>query len=266
MFSKIALTGILALAMATPAFNSAAAHTAYDGSWALTIMTKRGACDPTYNFQVQIANGIVSHPNLVKLRGRVSSGGGKLGFDANGRKVVGMVAEFSDYKDFSTFIQAAQEVLARRRDVVFVAVGDGKNLNACRRMVSTDEKSILFLGERKDVETLVQRMDIGVLCTFTEGISNSVMEYMAAGRPVVVTNGGGSCELITDGVQGFLVPPAQPLAVAEKIELLAGDSVKARQMGLAGRKRIEQRFSIKQMTDATIRMYRETLAGTASKS
>ena len=76
MFSKIALTGILALAMATPAFNSAAAHTAYDGSWALTIMTKRGACDPTYNFQVQIANGIVSHPNLVKLRGRVSSGGG----------------------------------------------------------------------------------------------------------------------------------------------------------------------------------------------
>jgi glycosyltransferase involved in cell wall biosynthesis len=92
------------------------------------------------------------------------------------------------------------------------------------------------------------------------------MEYMAAGKPVVVTNGGGSSELITDGVQGFLVPPAQPLAVAEKIELLAGDSVKGRQMGLAGRKRIEQRFSIKQMTDATIRMYRETLAGTASKS
>jgi glycosyltransferase involved in cell wall biosynthesis len=204
--------------------------------------------------------------DLGGFESRVSSGGRKLGFDANGCKVVGMVAEFSDYKDFSTFIRAAQEVLARRRDVVFVAVGDGKNLNACRRMVSTEEKSILFLGERKDVETLVQRMDIGVLCTFTEGISNSVMEYMAAGKPVVVTNGGGSCELITDGVQGFLVPPAQPLAVAEKIELLAGDSVKARQMGLAGRKRIEQRFSIKQMTDATIRMYRETLAGTASKS
>ena len=102
----------------------------------------------------------------------------------------------------------------------------------------TNEKSILFLGKRKDVETLVQQIDIGVLCTFTEGISNSVMEYMAAGKPVVVTNGGGSCELITDGVQGFLVPPAQPLAVAEKIELLAGDSVKDQQMGLAGGKRI----------------------------
>lgn len=204
--------------------------------------------------------------DLERFESRALHNGEKLGFHANARKVVGMVAEFSDYKDFPTFIRAAQDVSARRQDVVFLAVGDGKNLDACKGMVSTNEKSILFLGKRKDVETLVQRMDIGVLCTFTEGISNSVMEYMAAGKPVVVTNGGGSSELITDGVQGFLVPPAQPLAVAEKIELLAGDSVKARQMGLAGRKRIEQRFSIKQMTDATIRMYRETLAGTASKS
>ena len=203
--------------------------------------------------------------DLERFESRALHNGEKLGFHPNGRKVVGMVAEFSDYKDFLTFIQAAQEVLARRRDVVFVAVGDGKNLDACKGMVSTNKKSILFLGKQKDVEALVQRMDIGVLCTFTEGISNSVMEYMAAGKPVVVTDGGGSCELIADGVQGFLVPLAQPLAVAEKIELLAGDSVKARQMGLAGRKRIEQRFSIKKMTDATIGMYRETLAGVTSR-
>jgi glycosyltransferase involved in cell wall biosynthesis len=204
--------------------------------------------------------------DLERFESRALHNGEKLGFQANGCKVVGMVAEFSDYKDFPTFIRAAQDVSARRQDVVFLAVGDGKNLDACKGMVSTNEKSILFLGKRKDVEALVQQIDIGVLCTFTEGISNSVMEYMAAGKPVVVTNGGGSSELITDGVQGFLVPPAQPLAVAEKIEILSGDSVKARQMGLAGRKRIEQRFSIKQMTDATIGMYRETLAGTASKS
>ena len=161
--------------------------------------------------------------DLERFESRALHNGEKLGFHANGRKVVGMVAEFSDYKDFPTFIRAAQDVSARRQDVVFLAVGDGKNLDACKGMVSTNEKSILFLGKRKDVEALVQQIDIGVLCTFTEGISNSVMEYMAAGKPVVVTNGGGSCELITDGVQGFLVPPAQPLAVAEKIELLAGD-------------------------------------------
>src|SRR5438874_140625 len=76
MFRKLTHTGLLALVIATPAFSSAAASTAYAGSWALTITTQRGACDRTYNFQVQIANGIVSHPNLVRLRGRVSSGGG----------------------------------------------------------------------------------------------------------------------------------------------------------------------------------------------
>jgi glycosyltransferase involved in cell wall biosynthesis len=190
--------------------------------------------------------------------------GEHLDFDSNGRKIVGMVAEFSDYKDFSTFVRAAQEILTRRRDVVFVAVGDGKNLDACERMVSTNEKSILFLGERKDVETLVKQIDIGVLCTFTEGISNSVMEYMAAGKPVVVTNGGGSSELVVEGVTGFLVPTSNPRAVAEKLELLLGDSEKAKQMGAAGRRRLESQFSLEELAERNLRMYRDVLNGGGS--
>src|SRR5262249_47918534 len=176
--------------------------------------------------------------DLHRFESHVSPGSEKLGFDANGRKVVGMVAEFSDYKDFSTFIRAAQEVLARRRDVAFVAVGHGKNLDACKRMVSTNETSILFLGERKDVDALVQQMDIGVLCTFTEGISNSVMEYMAAGKPVVVTDGGGSSELIVDGEQGFLVPSSNSTAVATRLEFLLDHPSDAERMGAAGRSRV----------------------------
>jgi hypothetical protein len=74
MISKIARASILAFVIAAPAVDMAAAGTAYDGSWSLTIVTQRGACD-TYNFRVQIHNGVVSHPNLVRLRGRVSSGG-----------------------------------------------------------------------------------------------------------------------------------------------------------------------------------------------
>jgi glycosyltransferase involved in cell wall biosynthesis len=192
---------------------------------------------------------------------RTTPGGQGLGFDANGRKVVGMVAEFSDYKDFSTFIRAAQEILAQRRDVIFVAVGDGKNLDACKRMVSLNGESIRFLGERKDVEALVQQMDIGVLCTFTEGISNSVMEYMAVGKPVVVTNGGGSSELVVDGVTGFLVPPSNPRAVVEKLEVLLADLEKAREMGIAGRRRLETQFSLKQLVERNVRMYQEVLNG-----
>jgi len=192
---------------------------------------------------------------------RATPGGQGLGFDANGRKVVGMVAEFSDYKDFSTFIRAAQEILAQRRDVIFVAVGDGKNLDVCKRMLSPGEESIRFLAERKDVEALVQQMDIGVLCTFTEGISNSVMEYMAAGKPVVVTDGGGSSELVADGETGFLVPSSNPTAVAEKVELLLGDAEKAQEMGVAGRRRLEKQFSLEQLVEHNLRMYQEVLNG-----
>lgn len=189
-----------------------------------------------------------------------------LGFDANGLKIVGMVAEFSDYKDFPTFIRAAQTVLAQRQDVVFVAVGGGKNIKTCKRMVSPGEKSIRFLGERKDVEAVVQQMDIGVLCTFTEGISNSVMEYMAAGKPVVVTGGGGSSELVADGKTGFLVPPSNPPAVAETIELLLADTEKAREMGVAGRRRLEREFSLEQLVDGTLQMYQEVLNGNGGSS
>ncbi len=197
--------------------------------------------------------------DLDRFESSAPPNGEKLAFHAKGRKVVGMVAEFSDYKDFSTFIRAAQEVLARRQDVVFVAVGDGKNLDACKRMVSTNEKSILFLGKRKDVEALLQQIDVGVLCTFTEGISNSVMEYMAAGKPVVVTHGGGSSELIVDGEHGFLVPASDPKAVARRLEFLLDHPSNAEQMAAAGRSRVQEMFSLSQLAENTLRMYREVL-------
>ncbi len=176
------------------------------------------------------------------------------GFDCGDRKVVGMVAEFSDYKDFPTFIRAAQLVLARRNDVVFVAVGGGKNLENCKALAQT-QGHIHFLGERSDVDELVPQMDIGVLCTFTEGLPNSVMEYMAAGKPVIVTDGGGSRELVTDGEHGFLVPTSNPEVVAEKIELLLDDVEKARQMGTQGRARVQELFSLERLAQNSLRMY-----------
>jgi glycosyltransferase involved in cell wall biosynthesis len=199
--------------------------------------------------------------DMERFESRSANESEGLGFDLQGRKLVGMVAEFSDYKDFPTFIRAAQEVLAQRKDVVFIAIGDGKNLDACKRMVSPNEECIWFLGERKDVEAFVQQMDIGVLCTFTEGISNSVMEYMAAGKPVVVTDGGGSSELVADGETGFLVPSSNPTAVAEKVELLLGDAEKAQEMGVAGRRRLEKQFSLEQLVEHNLRMYQEVLNG-----
>src|SRR5690606_31004954 len=104
------------------------------------------------------------------------------------KKVVGMVAAFSAFKDYKTFINAANIVLEKRNDVVFVCVGDGPKLNECKSIVQKNNSDkIIFTGKQKNVENIVNVFDIGVLSTFNEGISNSIMEYMALSKPVVVT-------------------------------------------------------------------------------
>jgi hypothetical protein len=90
MIRNIARAGILAVFAATIAPAAAMAGAAYDGSWSLTINTQHGSCDPSYYFQVQIANGIVSHANLVKLHGRVQPNGFvRVSVSASGKTAAG---------------------------------------------------------------------------------------------------------------------------------------------------------------------------------
>jgi hypothetical protein len=90
MTGNIARAGLLAFVMAAAVPGLAQAGTAYDGSWSLTINTQRGTCDPSYYFQVQITNGIVSHANLVKFRGRVApSGFVRVSVSAGGKTAAG---------------------------------------------------------------------------------------------------------------------------------------------------------------------------------
>jgi len=197
--------------------------------------------------------------DVQRFRERAGAVNGSTGLDLGSTKVVGMVAEFSDYKDYATYIKAAKIVLEKRNDVLFIAVGAGKNLEACKQMAGSAGSGIRFLGERRDVEAIVNAIDVGVLCTYTEGISNSVMEYMAAGKPSIVTDGGGSRELVLDGHTGFLVSASNPQAVAARIELLLNSSDLGKQMGRAGQARLFDKFSLEQLVENTMRMYRETV-------
>ena len=85
------------------------------------------------------------------------------------------------------------------------------------------------------------------------------MEYMAAGKPSIVTDGGGSRELVLDGHTGFLVSASNPQAVAARIELLLNSSDLGKQMGRAGQARLFDKFSLEQLVENTMRMYRETV-------
>lgn len=186
------------------------------------------------------------------------------GTSATKKKIVGMVAEFSDFKDYTTYFLAAKIILGRRNDVLFLAIGDGKNLEKYRQMVAEWRDSIQLLGKLSNVEEWIMQFDVGVLATYTEGISNSIMEYMALGKPVVASDGGGVSETILDGVTGFLVPQQNPQALASKIEWLLDHPCEACAMGDEGKKFLENEFSLKQLTDRTVALY-ESAIETGSK-
>ena len=171
----------------------------------------------------------------------------KKAFKIETRYLVGMIASFSILKDYKTYIEAALIVLSQRKDITFICVGTG-NDQKFREMVEPKYiENILFLGGQSDVESIMNACDIGVLSTYTEGISNALLEFCALGKPVITTNGGGNGELVSDGKTGFLIPQKSPEILANKILLLINDQKLSTGMGIAGNRRIKDHFSIEHM-------------------
>ncbi len=175
------------------------------------------------------------------------------------RYVVGMVATFSDMKDYGTYIKAANIILSKRKDVTFLCIGDGEDLEY-RRMVSSQNKdNILFLGEQSHIENIMNICDIGVLATYTEGISNALLEFSALGKPVITTFGGGNIELVKQAVTGYLINQKSPDELAEKIELLLNNKESRMSLGSGGRKKVKNEFSMERMITDFIFAYKELI-------
>lgn len=177
--------------------------------------------------------------------------------------VVGMVASFSENKDYRSFFKAAELVLEKRQDVTFVAVGEGTSDPACEQLIPEQiRKHFRLMGKQRNVESIVSRFDIGVLATSDrhgEGISNSITEYMASGKPVVATDAGGTNELVVDGATGFLVKRGDFRAMAGYLLTLLNDRDLADAMGNAGRQRITNEFSLDRMIDGYTSLYSNIL-------
>jgi len=189
-------------------------------------------------------------------------------FHMNTANVVGMVAVFSKKKDYETYLRAAMMVLDKRDDVTFLAVGAGNNIDNYKKMVKPEyQDKIKFLGNQRDVESIINIFDVGVLTTnqgaYGEGISNSVMEYMALAKPVIATNGGGTSEIVIDGITGFLIEPHLTEMLSQKVEYLLNNKDAAATMGKVGRERILTEFGLERMTDDFIELYEKCLNGTA---
>lgn len=170
--------------------------------------------------------------------------------------IVGMVASFSPFKDYDSYFNAALEVLKRLNNVVFLSIGDG-NDSIYKQKVSSNSENFRFLGRRNDIESLINIMDVCVLATYTEGISNAVLEYMAQRKPVVSCGEGGLSELIENNKSGYLFPPGEYKSVAEKIIKLLNNKELRIEMGAYGRKIVEEKFPIDKMINEYTKVYND---------
>jgi len=110
-------------------------------------------------------------------------------------------------------------------------------------------------GERDDIPEIMRALDLFVLPSQAEGISNTLLEAMASGLPVLATRVGGNAELVVEGTTGLLVPHSNPQAMAELIAVYLADAPLARRHGKAGRARVEQRFSLHTMVSGYMAVY-----------
>lgn len=171
--------------------------------------------------------------------------------------IVGNVAALVPHKGHRHLIDAASLVLRQVPDTRFVIAGEGELRPNLERAIKDRrlEKHVLLAGFRPDVLSLHKAFDIFAMSSVTEGLGTSLLDAMAAGKPVVATTAGGIPEVVVDGETGFLVPPRDPHAMAEALVKLLKDSALRQQMGQAGRLRARRRFSAERMVQDTVRVY-----------
>jgi glycosyltransferase involved in cell wall biosynthesis len=144
-----------------------------------------------------------------------------------------------------------------------VFVGDGPERDALEQFARdmNIEQNVKFLGHRQDIPALLPLFDVFLLASDFEGMSNSVMEAMAASLPVVASDITANRELVFDGVTGYLFPVGDRTACARAILFLFEQPERAQRMGIAGRQRMETEFSVQNMVDRYAEIYREVVTG-----
>ena len=149
-------------------------------------------------------------------------------------------------------------MLESRQDITFLAIGAETDSERATRLIDMNSRRYFrFLGKRSNIESYINLMDVCILATFTEGISNSILEYMAMGKPVVATAGGGTEELMTTGMTGFLVTHADYEDMYRRINELLNSSELRREMGNHGRERVKEFFPMDRMVMDYITLYKE---------
>lgn len=164
-------------------------------------------------------------------------------------------------KNQPMFLRAAQKVLMRFPKANFVLAGEGDLKDKLEKMADDLKisQNTHFIGRCQQIPELLSISYVCVLTSFAEGFSNSILEYMAAGKPVVATNVGGAAEAIIESETGFLIDSDDVAALANRLTELLQNEEKARNFGKCGREIVEAKFSLEAQLNSTLQLYRGNL-------
>jgi glycosyltransferase involved in cell wall biosynthesis len=175
--------------------------------------------------------------------------------------LLGTVARLTPQKGLEVLLQALPAVRSRFPDLLWVVLGEGElrpELESLARRLGLEDH-VRFCGQRRDVPAALLGLDLFVLPSLFEGLPLALLEAMASGTPVVATRVAGSSEVIEDGVNGRLVPPADAPALAEAIVGLLDDKEFAQRLARRGQDTVRQRYSIGPVAEEYERIYGELL-------
>jgi len=178
------------------------------------------------------------------------------------RRFVAIVANLHNpVKDHSMFLRAAARVCKEVPDAAFVIAGEGDLMPGLRSLAAQlgIEREVFFIGRCENVGQLLFASDVGVLSSKAEGFANAILEYLAAGLPVVATDVGGVREAVVEGETGHVVASGDDEKMAAGIIRLLNDPERARAMGQLGRTRVAAKFSCDRHLQNTLELYDELL-------
>ncbi|HBB98177.1 MAG TPA: hypothetical protein DC054_22560 [Blastocatellia bacterium] len=185
-----------------------------------------------------------------------------------GRRFISIVANLHNpVKDHAMFLRAAARVHAEVSDAAFVVAGEGELMPGLRQLAADLEiaDDVHFIGRCDDVASLLFASHTGVLSSKAEGFANAILEYMAAGLPVVATDVGGVREAIVEGETGHIVASGDDEAMAARIIQVLKDDEKARMMGARGKAIVSEKFSSEHHLHNTLELYDELLSKHAGR-
>lgn len=207
----------------------------------------------------------------AQARGRLAA---ELGEGVESQLLLGVVAQISPWKGQDTAIEALRLLVEQGIDAHLVLIGSAKFVARATRFDNKRyvaqlrariaeaalEDRVSWLGEREDVPELMRALDILLLPSREEPFGRALIEAMALGVPVLATNVGGPPEIITDGREGYLLPPLEPLAWARAIRVIADSPTLGAEMGRAGRLRVQRTFTVEHHVAAMLGVYERALA------